>query len=81
MPPKRQHQHLYDPIAPLWPVARQLERLPLERFPAELLPQRIALVTWTDRLFSEHLSRNAAYCRRWGYAWGGGRGRRQSSPR
>jgi hypothetical protein len=68
MASKRHHHHLYDPIAPLWPVANRLERLPLERFPAELLPQRIALVTWTDRLFSEHLSRNAAYCRRWGYA-------------
>jgi hypothetical protein len=60
--------HLYEPIPPLWPVAKRLERLPLQRFPAELPPQRIALVTWTNRRFSQHEARNAAYCARWGYA-------------
>jgi hypothetical protein len=59
--------HLYEPVPPLWPVAKRLERLPLQRFPAELLPRRIALVTWTNRLFSQHEARNAAYCARWGY--------------
>ena len=59
--------HLYDPIAPLWPVAQRLERLPVERFNTEVLPWRIALVTWTDRVHPNHDARNAAYCRRFGY--------------
>jgi hypothetical protein len=31
-------------------------------------PERIALVTWTNRPFYNHRGRNAAYCRRWGYS-------------
>ena len=61
-------RHLYDPIAPLWPVAQRLEQLPVQHFPNELLPQQIALVTWTDRAFPNHQTRNALYCRRWRYA-------------
>lgn len=60
--------HLYEPIAPLRPVSQRLERLPVQLFPAEVLPWRIAVVTWTNRAHPQHEARNAAYCRRWGYA-------------
>lgn len=60
--------HLYDPIAPLQPVARRLERLPVQHFLEMPPPSDIALVTWTDRLHVQHQTRNARYCRRWGYA-------------
>lgn len=60
--------HLYDPIAPLRPVADWLARVPVQHFPTEVLPRRIAVVTWTDRLHVQHQTRNARYCRRWGYA-------------
>ena len=60
-------RHLYDPIEPLWPVAQQLKRLPMQHFSKMPPPERIALVTWTDRAFPNHRGRNAAYCRRWGY--------------
>jgi hypothetical protein len=61
-------RHLYDPIAPLWPVAQPLERLPVQHFAELPPPERIAIVTWTDRVYRNHRARNAAYCRHWGYA-------------
>lgn len=60
-------RHLYNPLEPLWPVAKRLERLPVQRFSEMPPPERIALVTWTDRAYPNHRARNAAYCRRWGY--------------
>jgi hypothetical protein len=60
--------HLYDPVPTLRAVAARLERLPLEPFPVLPPPGRIALATWTDRKHPNHARRNAAYCRRWGYA-------------
>ena len=59
--------HLYPPIAPLKPVARLLEEVPMQHFQDLPPPERIALVTWTDRDYHRHHARNAAYCRRWHY--------------
>ena len=60
--------HLYDPIPTLRAVAAQLEPIPLEHFPGAPPPSRIALATWTNRAHPNHARRNAAYCKRWGYA-------------
>ena len=61
-------RRLFDLIEPLWPVAQRLEGLSVQRFPNIPPPERIALVTWTDRVYANHRARNEAYCRRWGYA-------------
>ena len=60
--------HLYEPIPPLLAVATLLEGLPLEHFPKLPPPERIALVTWTNRQHSNHRRRNAQYCSRMGYS-------------
>jgi len=62
-----QMTHLYAPIPPLRSVSRQLEHVPLQHFASLPAPERIALVTWTDRVHTQHARRNAAYCKRWGY--------------
>ncbi len=61
-------RHLYDPVPTLHAVASRLEQLPLEHFFDVPPPERIAIVTWTNRRHYNHAARNADYCIRWGYS-------------